>query len=453
MAEIFDNEDVVISQDAVEAVDVKGVEETTETAETTEVLEAIEVAEVVETGEFEVPVEAQAVDQVPEVVQTMADFEKEINQSFKKIYDGDVVKGQVISVTSDALLVNIGYISDAIVPKSETFVALLDSLDAHYKEGDDIYGEVITRNDGEGNVLLSIKKAMSIIGWRELEAAYQAKTTIEVVVSEVVKGGLVCQFKGVRCFMPGSLVSARYVENLAEFMDQTLTVQVIEFNQEDNKAVVSRKALEVAQQADQKKNMMATIQKNDRLTGVVKKVMDFGAFVDLGGVDGLIHIRDLAWTKVKHPSEVVKEGDRVNVTVLEVDYKREKISLALKDVAEDPWQATVEKLVVGNVYMGTVTKIAEFGAFVQLENGIEGLVHISELSENRVTKVRDFIEVGASVRVKLVALDAETKKIKLSMKDAQESENAADVEKYKATEESATTNLENVFAKFLKDLK
>ncbi|NDL67622.1 30S ribosomal protein S1 [Anaerotalea alkaliphila] len=385
--------------------------------------------------------------------ETMADFEKELQASFRKIREGEQVKGEVISVTDQELLVNIGYVADGIIPKEETLLKAEDVLADNYKPGDQVTAEVLSKNDGDGNVLLSIKKAVSFLVWEELESAFERKGDISVTVKSAVKGGVVCDIQGVRGFIPASQLSVGYVENLEDYVGVTFDVRVIELDEATDKVILSRKVVEEEERAEARGKLMDTIQKGDRFTGKVKKVLDFGAFVDLGGVDGLVHIGELSWTKIKHPSEVVKEGETVDVVVLDVDKKRGRISLGYKALQQDPWAASAEAMKVGSVQAGTVTRIADFGAFVQIADGVEGLVHISEISDDRVNKVEDVLSVGQQVKVKVLEKDLAKKKIRLSMKGAEASENRADLDAYIGQQEEATTNLESVFKKFLKDLE
>ncbi len=399
----------------------------------------------------QVPVEELVVEP-EEVIPSMDEFEEEIKQGFKKIYQGDIVEGTIISVTDTELLVNLGYISDGIIPITETMATEEETIKDIYKEGDVIKAEILQRDDGEGNFLLSIKKAQQILVWEELEEAFNLGSKLMVKVKEVVKGGVVCEIKGVRAFIPASLLSTRYVEDLASFVGETIKVKVADFNKEDKKVVLSRKVVEAEENAIQKSALLSTVKKNDKFIGTVVKLMNFGAFVDIGGVQGLIHINDLSWTKVKHPSEVVKEGDTVEVYIIDVDKKTEKIALGLKDVKEDPWGTIVEQFPVGHIYKGEVQRLAPYGAFVKISAGVEGLVHISEICEKRIATPHEILSVGQEVKVKVMAVDKEARKIQLSIKAA-EAEGEEDLQGYVQSEEQATTSLQDVFKVFLKDIK
>lgn len=386
-----------------------------------------------------------------EVIPSMENFDKEIEHSLKKIHQGDIVKGTIISIGEKEVMVNIGYISDGIITHNETGLDSEAVLGDHFKVGDEINAEVVKKSDSEGNVVLSIKKANHIIAWDELETAFKEEAIIDVKVKDAVKGGVVCLIKGVRAFIPASLLSVKYVEDLKAYVGKELKVKVAEFERETRKVILSRKIVEKAELDQKKKEIFTTIQKNDRFNGTVTKLMKFGAFVDIGGVEGLIHLNDLSWKKVKHPSEVVKEGDIVNVYVLSVDANRERIGLGLKDVNDDPWTNIGKKYQIGKVYEGSVERILDFGMFVKLESGVEGLVHVSELSEERVENPADMFAIGDTVKVKVLNIKTNDRKISLSVKEAADSIESADVAAY-TTGENATTSLKDVFGAVLKDL-
>lgn len=387
-----------------------------------------------------------------EIVPSMDEFENELNNGFKKLYQGDIVEGTVISVTGTELLVNIGYISDGIIPVNETFATEEEKINDLYHEGDIIKAEVLKKDDGEGNVLLSIKKAQQIIVWDELEEQFSQNATISVKVKEVVKGGVVCDIKGVRAFIPASLLSIKYVEDLSTYVGEKLKVKIVDFDKEDKKVILSHKVIEAQENAAKKSELLAGMKKGDKFIGKVVKLMKFGAFVDIGGIQGLVHINDLSWTKVKHPSEVVKEGDSVEVYVIDVDKSTEKIALGLKDVKDDPWLNIADEFPVGKICMGEVQRLASYGAFVKIAPGVEGLVHISEISEQRIATPHDVLTVGQEINVKVLSFDTKAKRIQLSIKAAiTEPEN--EIPEYTGSNEDATTSLEDVFKAFLKDIK
>jgi len=406
-----------------------------------------------ETVEKAVEAPKEEVVEAKEDIPSMADFEDEVNASMRRIRVGDIVDGHIITVTQDELLVNIDYIADGIVPSTEVLKDHDQTLAELYKVGDKVKAEILKKDDGEGNVLLSLKKGAQIIVWDELEAIYKDEAVISVTISEVVKGGLVCSIKGIRAFMPASLASAAYVEDLSTFVGKTLDVKIVDFDTNSQKVILSRKVIEMVDLLEKRANFYDDVKVNDKFTGTVKKLMNFGAFVNIGPVDGLIRNQDLSWSRVKHPSEVVKEGDTVNVYVTEVDKAKKRIGLGLKDVKEDPFASNSADFKVGRVYEGEVTRVVDFGAFVKLGEGFEGLVHISQLSEDRVEKPSDVVKEGDKVKVKVVEINEKDRKVRLSMKDAVAAEEHAQVAEYAKEEGNATTNLKDVFSVFLKDIE
>jgi small subunit ribosomal protein S1 len=386
----------------------------------------------------------EVVEEVVENIPSMKDYEKEIQNTFKKLSEGDIIEGKVLSVTDTELLVNIGYISDGIVPVTEIIHDDNVSLKEMYKPEDVIKAEIISLHDGEGNVQLSIKKAEQIIIWDELKEAFEKGTALNVVVKEVVKGGVVCLIKGIRAFIPASRLSVNYVENLQDFVSKELKVKIIDLDEQKKRVVLSRKEIEKEELDKKKRELLQNIHKNDRLTGVVKRLTNFGAFVDIGGIDGLVHINELSWKRVKHPSDVVSVGDNVEVYVLDINREKERISLGLKNINDDPWLNIKEKYTEGNVYEGTVVRLISFGAFVMLDGGIEGLVHISEIDEKRIEKPEDILSIGDKVKVKLLSIDEQDKKIKLSIKAAKDDVNKEEFNKFN-DDSDISTSLKDVF--------
>nr|MDA3846029.1 30S ribosomal protein S1 [Vallitaleaceae bacterium] len=453
---VAEEEVVVVAEEEVDAeaeaeaeAEAKAIVE--EVVEVEVVKEVDAEAEVTKEAEAKVVEEAEA--EAVEAIPSMADYEAEVAASMRKIRTGDIVSGYVITVTRDELLVNIDYIADGIVPAAEILRINDEALADMYKVGDKVKAEILKKDDGEGNVLLSLKKGAQMIVWDELEAHYKNESVINITVSEVVKGGLVCMIKGIRAFMPASLASAAYVEDLSTFVGQSLDVKVVDFDMQKQKVILSRKVIEMVGLEEKRAAFYDTIKVGDRITGTVKKLMNFGAFVNIGPVDGLVRNQDLSWSRVKHPSEVVKEGDTVEVYVTEVDKAKKRIGLGLKDIKDDPFAANSAEFTAGKVYEGEVTRVVDFGAFVKLGEGFEGLVHISQLSDERVEKPSDIVKEGDKVQVKIVEINTKDKRIRLSMKDAKEAEESAQVAKYAQEEGNATTNLKDVFSAFLKDIE
>lgn len=344
---------------------------------------------------------------------TMMDYMDEIEKSMRRVYKDDVLDGTIISIGEDEILVNINYTSDGIIPKQEM------AEDYEYEVGGEISVLVLEPHDEDGNVVLSHKQAEAIVGWDDLEEAFDQKKKIHVKVTEVVKGGVSAVYRSVRCFIPASLLSYRYVEDLSSYLGKDLEVTIEDFDRENNRVVLSRKAVETAERKVKKDKLMDQLQVGEMRQGVVTKLMKFGAFVDLGGVEGLIYLDDLAWHRVNDPSEIVSEGDQVTVYVANVDKKNGKIGLVLKKVEEDPWQGASEYYKVDDLVDGTVVRLADFGAFVEIEAGIEGLVHLSEISSERIRKPSDVLKVGDHVKAVILSIDEKNKRLSLSIKDAE----------------------------------
>lgn len=370
---------------------------------------------------------------------TMDDFIDDIEKNVKKIYPDDIIKGKVISVNDEEILVNLGFYADGIIPKSEFSFENAD-LKAAVNEGDEINVMIVKVDDGEGNVLLSKKKADQIVVWDDLKDIFEKQEEIELSVKDVVKGGVIVNFKGVRGFIPASQLSVDYVSDLKPYVGTSIKLRLIEFDKDNKKVIFSHKVIEQEERQRQKEKLLQTIEKGQKFNGKVVRLARFGAFVDLGGVQGLIHNNDLSWKKVKHPSDVVKEGDIVDVYVIDFNKEEGKIALGLKDVNDDPWKKASEQYKVGNVVMGKVSRLAGFGAFVELESGIEGLVHISEISEKRISKPDDELDMGQEVKVKVLSVDGSARKLSLSMKEALAEAARANIpEEYKEKQEIGTT--------------
>lgn len=432
-------------------------EEVVETAETKaeEVVAEVEVAAEATEAVAEEAVAEVAEEPAAEAEETMDDYKDMLDSSMMQFRPGDVVDGEVISVTDSEVLINFGYIADGIVPVAETFADASNPLTKQFTVGDKVKAEVVKKDDGEGNVLLSLKKALQEVVWENLGKAMEAGDIVEATVTEAVKGGLVCKVLGSRAFMPGSMISTAFVEDFTAYNGQTLMVKVMELDREKNRVIVSRKVVEQAENAKKKEELFATIKKGDVFTGTVKKNMHFGSFVDIGGVDGLVHINELSWDRVNKPSDVVKEGDVVTVTVINVDYKKKKIGLSMKDSKNDPWNPENSALKVGETYEGKVKRILDFGAFVEVVKGIEGLVHVSQISKERVNHPGDVLSEGQEVTVKILGIDAKDKKLKLTMKldaEPEEREERVNVKDFNS-DEKATTNLGSIFKNLDLDIK
>jgi small subunit ribosomal protein S1 len=329
--------------------------------------------------------------------------------------EGDVVSGKVVQIDQDEVLVDIGYKSEGVILSNE--LSIRKSVDPHdeVELGEEVDALVLTKEDQDGRLLLSKKRARFEKAWRRIEAAAESGEPVEGNVIEVVKGGLIIDL-GVRGFLPASLVDIRRVQDLDEFMSQKIECKVIELNRSRNNVVLSRRAVLEEERKEVRQQILDRLQPGQVVEGSISNIVDFGAFVDLDGIDGLIHISELSWSHVNHPSEILSIGDTVPVKVLDIDRDRQRISLGLKQTQEDPWQRVVDTYNIGDELEGKVTKVVTFGAFVEIMDGVEGLVHISELAHHHVENPREVVEPGAEVKVKVLEIDSERRRLSLSIK-------------------------------------
>src|SRR3954464_6911883 len=335
--------------------------------------------------------------------------------TFPDITEGQVVTGTVVRVDKDEVLVDIGYKSEGVIPVAELSIRRSVNPADEVTVGDEIAALVMTKEDAEGRLILSKKRARFEMAWKAIEQAAESGEPVNGKVIEVVKGGLILDL-GVRGFLPASLVDIRRVQDLDEFLAQELRCKVIELNRSRNNVVLSRRAvLEEERKADRQR-ILDGLNPGDVVTGTISNIVDFGAFVDLDGMDGLIHISELSWSHVKHPSEVLEIGQEVKVKVLDIDRGRQRISLGLKQTQADPWQQVLESYHEGDIVSGKVTKVVTFGAFVEILPGVEGLVHISELAQHHVENPREVVSQGDTVNVRILEVDAERRRLSLSLK-------------------------------------
>ena len=343
-----------------------------------------------------------------------------IEQSLKDFKDGDLVAGTVVKVDRDEVLLDIGYKSEGVIPAKELSIRQDVDPSEVVKVGDHIEALVLQKEDKEGRLILSKKRAQYERAWSRIEEIMRRGETIKGTVIEVVKGGLILDI-GLRGFLPASLVELRRVRDLHPYVGQELECKIIELDRNRNNVVLSRRAFLEESQSEGRKAFLQSLRKGERRRGVVSSIVNFGAFVDIGGgVDGLVHVSELSWKHVDHPSEVASVGQEVDVDVLDVDLERERVSLSLKATQEDPWREFERKHQTGEVIDGQVTKLVPFGAFVRVGEGIEGLVHISELSEQHVESPEQVVQVGEQVRVKVVDVDVPRRRISLSIRRVDE---------------------------------
>ena len=358
---------------------------------------------------------------------TMKDFFKEENGEIVPVdesvlidfKDGDIVEGDVVRIDMDEVLVDIGYKSEGLIPANE--LSIRKGADPHeiVELGQHVEALVLQKEDADGRLILSAKRAAFEKAWNRIEEAHAEQHTVEGPVIEVVKGGLIIDI-GLRGFLPASLVDIRRVRNLDSFLGQRLGCKVIELNRSRNNVVLSRRAVLEEERKEERHRILTTLQEGDLITGTVSNLVDFGAFVDLEGIDGLIHISELSWNHVDHPSEVVEVGEEVQVKVLEVDRDRERISLGLKQTRKDPWQEIVERVNVGETIHGRVTKLVSFGAFVEVAEGVEGLIHISELADHHVETPDEIVRSGDEVDARIIDVDAKRRRLSLSLRPKKE---------------------------------
>ena len=335
--------------------------------------------------------------------------------TMKPFEEGEVVSGNVVRIDKDEVLVDIGYKSEGVIPASE--LSIRKAVDPHDEVslGEQVDALVLVKEDQDGRLIMSKKRARFEKAWRKIEAAAESGEPVEGTVIEVVKGGLIIDL-GVRGFLPASLVDIRRVPNLDEYLGTQIETKVIELNRSRNNVVLSRRAVLEEERKEVRQQILDRLQPGLVVEGQISNIVDFGAFVDLDGIDGLIHISELSWSHVNHPSEILKIGDTVQVKVLDIDRNRQRISLGLKQTQEDPWQRIVDTYNVGDELEGKVTKVVTFGAFVEILDGVEGLVHISELAPHHVESPREIVHPSDEIRVKIIEIDSERRRLSLSAK-------------------------------------
>jgi small subunit ribosomal protein S1 len=347
------------------------------------------------------------------------DFLAAIDETIKYFNDGDIVSGTIVKVDRDEVLLDIGYKTEGVIPSRELSIKHDVDPSEVVGVGDEVEALVLQKEDKEGRLILSKKRAQYERAWGTIEQIKEADGVVTGTVIEVVKGGLIIDI-GLRGFLPASLVEMRRVRDLQPYVGQELEAKIIELDKNRNNVVLSRRAWLEQTQSAVRQNFLQTLQKGQVRSGVVSSIVNFGAFVDLGGVDGLVHVSELSWKHIDHPSEVVEVGQEVTVEVLDVDMDRERVSLSLKATQEDPWQQFARTHAIGQVVPGKVTKLVPFGAFVRVEEGIEGLVHISELAVRHVEVPEQVVNVSDDIFVKVIDIDLERRRISLSLKQANE---------------------------------
>ena len=355
----------------------------------------------------------------PEYIEVDGQMVPNYDLTFPTFEEGDVVSGRVVRIDKDEVLVDIGYKSEGVIPSNELSIRKSVNPADEVELNEVVDALVLQKEDQDGRLILSKKRARFERAWKRIEEAANNSEMVTGKVIEVVKGGLILDL-GVRGFLPASLVDIRRVQDLDEFLGKELECKVIELNRSRNNVVLSRRAVIEDERREVRQKILDELQPGAVVEGIISNIVDFGAFVDLEGIDGLIHISELSWTHVNHPSEVLAIGDRVEVKVLDIDRDRQRISLGLKQTQADPWQSVVEAYQVGDVVAGKVTKVVTFGAFVEIHAGVEGLVHISELAEHHVENPREVVAPDQEVAVRIIEIDGERRRLSLSLKRAAE---------------------------------
>ena len=350
---------------------------------------------------------------------TAEDFLAAIDQTIKYFNDGDIVEGVIVKVDRDEVLLDIGYKTEGVIPSRELSIKHDVDPNEVVSVGDEVEALVLQKEDKEGRLILSKKRAQYERAWGTIEAKKEADEVVTGTVIEVVKGGLILDI-GLRGFLPASLVEMRRVRDLQPYVGRELEAKIIELDKNRNNVVLSRRQWLEQTQSEVRSEFLNKLAKGQVRSGVVSSIVNFGAFVDLGGVDGLVHVSELSWKHIDHPSEVVEVGQEVTVEVLDVDLDRERVSLSLKATQEDPWRLYARTHAIGQIVPGKVTKLVPFGAFVRVEEGIEGLVHISELAERHVEIPEQVVQVGDDAMVKVIDIDLDRRRISLSLKQANE---------------------------------
>jgi 4-hydroxy-3-methylbut-2-enyl diphosphate reductase len=400
----------------------------------------------------EFPEEARAAEETLPLQEKSSEEEMKEAVEVRSLRPGQVAQGVVVQINNDEVLVDVGAKSEGVIPLKELSLFEIASPHEVVRVGDEIEVVVVKVEENEGRFLLSKSRADIRRAWVELQEHMENGEPVEGVVREVVKGGLLVDV-GLRAFLPASLVERNYVEDLHAYLGQTVRAKVIELNRAKRKAILSRKAVLEEETVRRRKEVFENLKEGQVVRGVVKRLTSFGAFVDVGGVDGLLHISEMAWYRINHPSDVLKPGDEIEVMVLRVDPENEKISLGLKQVLPNPWDSVEEKYPVGSIVKARVVRLAPFGAFVQLEPGVEGLVHISHLADYHVGTPDEVVQEGEEINVKVLSVDPAEKRIRLSHREANYEARRAKVQKSKPKENNGNVTIGEVVGDILEGTK
>ena len=345
------------------------------------------------------------------------DFPEVLEQSMIEFYNGDIIEGIVVSVDRNEIMVDVGYKSEGIIPSRELTVKKDIDPRTILKPGEKIQALVITKEDDSGRLLLSVKRAKYEQAWKDIQELTEAGGTVKGTVVEIVKGGLIVDI-GVRGFLPASLIDVRRIKDLESFLGEEIEAKVVEFDRQRNNIVLSRKAFMEEDLAEERKDFLDNLEVGNIKDGKISSIVNFGAFVDIGGMDGLVHVSELSWRHVENPNEVVNVGEDVKVKVLEIDIEKGRISLSIKQITKDPWTDFSLNYEEEQIIEGQVNKVVPFGAFVTIANGVEGLVHVSEISDEKIKSPELELGIGQKVQVKILEMDSDKRKVGLSIKQA-----------------------------------
>lgn len=368
--------------------------------------------------------------------QSMKELLEEAESSMPDIQERTVVTGEVIQVSRDEAYIDIGYKQEIAVPKRELAYPTPDSAEDVVKVGDKIDVYIVSLGGDNGGILSKVK-ADRMVAWKEMEAVQERGETVEAQVNQVVKGGLVASVNGLRGFIPASQMELHFVKDLSVYVGQTVEAEIIEIDVHKQRLVLSRRNLLEKERSEKEGEIFSTLEAGQTVRGTVKRLVDYGAFIDIGGVDGLAHISDLAWHRVKHPSDVLEVGQELDVFVKSVDVDAKRISLSVKDTMRDPWLDKAERYAEGDYIEGKVIKLTDFGAFMEIEPGFDGLIPMGELAERRIERADEAVHVGDVVKVKVLRIDMKRKRISLSITKAKKDADTAVFKNYMAEQEGA----------------
>lgn len=375
-------------------------------------------------------------------MENMDSFMDEIDKSMRSLEAGEIIEGEIISLNNNEIILNINYKADGIIPKDELVLEEAENIKENFNINDKVKVCVLKINDGEGNVLLSKKQVDAEKGWEILEENFKNNKTVEATITGIVRGGVIAYSNGVRCFIPASHLSNKFTKDLNPFLNQQVKCEIITFDKDKNKVVLSRKNILLRESEELKNKAYANLEKNKIVKGSVREIKNFGAFIDLGGVDGLLHVSELSWGKVSNPSDVLKVGQELDVLIIDIDKENDRISLSLKQKEKNPWDIIDEIIEVNQIIKGRVIKTLDFGAFIEIKPGLDGLLHISEISNEHVEKTSDKLKIGDEIEVIVLGIDKENNRISLSMKKAlekvEEQEEEENVSSYSTEQEDTT---------------